>query len=657
MRSAPPGAVEFAVTPFVGAAAVALVNAVSVWVALGRPSRLGLRLQQHAFDALATWTVAAWLALVPVLLLAAAWWRERGVTDVRVAVGWRFRWLGWCSAGFAATLAMRWILGDHLQHQADVFLEGRFSKVVFVALLLGSGFGILAAQLIGATARAISPRAAWLVALPALAALIANHCVLRDDYFNVHAAITWAAMTLLGAAFARPVAARLSRRSGALGMFVALLGMVVPPANDVRLALFRELGAVAPWVLARVVWQLPSVPVLAAAPGWLALRSEPVQASGRPLVEAPVVVLITVDALRADVVADPANAARLPNLTRLRNAGIYVPRAVAPGSQTAVSLSAMFSGRPFSGQHWTMHGEGSARFQYPATEQGVRFPELLTKVGVRTEGFFALRFLAGAVGVTRGFATEHMLTEGRKHAPANVVLGPLLAGLDKLGPKEPAFFYAHLTEPHEPYDRGALKTGSNFERYVSEIEVVDAWLGRVSRRLEQRAKGRGYLVVSADHGEAFGEHGTVFHTKTLYDELVRVPLIVSGPRLRAVRCDSPASLVDVGPTILAIFGLPIPLNSLGQNLVPIGLGVRSCDAPRRPVFAEGRLRQAYFTSDGLKVIEDHVSKTVEVFDLVRDPGELDNLFGRQERASRAVAELRAFFRAESLTGYEPPYKP
>ena len=57
------------------------------------------------------------------------------------------------------------------------------------------------------------------------------------------------------------------------------------------------------------------------------------------------------------------------------------------------------------------------------------------------------------------------------------------------------------------------------------------------------------------------------------------------------------------------------------------------------------------------MIEDHVGKTVEVFDVVRDPGELDNVFGRDVRANRAVEELRAFFRAESLADYEPPYKP
>ena len=645
--------------PLLGAACAAAVNVVAVWAVLGRPARWGVRGQHHLFDILATLTVAGWLALLPALLVAVRRWNAPRNAGASNPPRWRAVWLGWCAFGLMASAGMHWVLGDHLERQANAIFEGRFATFLFGAMVFGSGFGVLAAQLLGDAARAVSPGAARFVAVHASAALIANHFTLRDDYPSVHAAVTWVAATLLGACFARPVAEWLSVhvRVTATVVFIALVGTVLSPPNEVRLELYRECGAVAPWVLARALWRLPSVPELEHVLVRPSSGVEPRATSGKPLVAAPVVVLITVDALRADVVADPANESRFPNLTRLRNSGLYVPRAVSPGSQTSVSLATMFSGRPFSGQRWALHGEGSARFHYPATDATPRVPTLLSQAGVRTEGFFALRFLAGEFGVTRGFAVEHMLTEGRKHGPASVVMPPLLAAFDKLGANEPTFFFAHLTEPHEPYDRGRVHTGTSFERYLSEIEVVDTWLGRVMQKITQRAKGRGYLIVSADHGEAFGEHHSEFHTKTLYDEVIRVPLIAWGPKLRSVRCEAPASLVDVGPTVLEIFGLPTPASSLGESLIPIAVGARSCDAPRPPLFAQGRLRQVYFTADGLKVIEDHVGKTVEVFDVVRDPGELDNVFGRDVRANRAVEELRAFFRAESLADYEPPYKP
>lgn len=661
-RTAPPGAREFAVAPLVGTVAVALTNLVAVWVVLGRPKRLGLRIAAQLFDAVETLAVGVALAAIPALI---AWWTGRAARRDGQSVRTRRGLVlgAYCVYGLAACVAMQWVFGDHLRRQADAAFEGRFATPLYLGMVLGSGFGLLAAQLVGAAARVLGARAAAFVALHGLTALVANHVALRDDYPNVHAAIAWVAMTAVGSAFAEPALAWCAHRR-LVPFAVAgcgVLGVVVAPPNAVRLEMFRECGAVAPWVLSRAVWRLPPTPQVerVSLPPSDAPREAPMgaAASSTPLVEAPVVVLLTIDALRADVVSNADYEKRLPNFARLKKSGFYVARAVSPGSQTSVSLSALFSGRTFSSQRWTLYGEGSARFHYPATDESPRLPELLSAAGVRTEGFFALRFLSGDFGVVRGFGSEHMLTQGRKHAPASVVLPPLLGALDKVGPKESAFFFAHLTEPHEPYDRGSAREGTNFERYLSEIEVVDGWLGRILQRLGQRAKGRGYLVVSADHGEAFGEHGTEFHTKTLYDELLRVPLLVGGPRLPARRCEEGASLVDLGPTILGIFGFANALSPLGKNLLPRALGQEPCAGARPPIVAEGRLRRALYTADGLKVIEDHVRKTVEVFDLKADPGELENLFGADRRAEPALAELRAFFEAESLPNYEPPYQP
>jgi arylsulfatase A-like enzyme len=164
--------------------------------------------------------------------------------------------------------------------------------------------------------------------------------------------------------------------------------------------------------------------------------------------------------------------------------------------------------------------------------------------------------------------------------------------------------------------------------------------------------------VSADHGEAFGEHATFQHTKTLYDELVRVPLLVRGPGVAPRAIDTRVGLVDLGPTILDLFGVETPASFEGQSLVPLLKG--GAPALDRPLVAEGRLRRAMYLPDGLKVIEDDRRKTVEVYDLGRDPGELDNLFDRDPgRSDAAVATLRAFFTAHRSTraGYRPVYKP
>ena len=102
-------------------------------------------------------------------------------------------------------------------------------------------------------------------------------------------------------------------------------------------------------------------------------------------------------------------------------------------------------------------------------------------------------------------------------------MNPLLGRLHRAG-AGPLFVYTHLMEPHAPYDRGR-RDGTPYERYVSEVAVADVQLGRVLALLKKRFADRWVLMVSADHGEAFGEHGTFEHGKTLYEELVHVPLL------------------------------------------------------------------------------------------------------------------------------------
>jgi arylsulfatase A-like enzyme len=160
--------------------------------------------------------------------------------------------------------------------------------------------------------------------------------------------------------------------------------------------------------------------------------------------------------------------------------------------------------------------------------------------------------------------------------------------------------------------------------------------------------------VMSDHGEAFGEHGMTWHGTTLYDELLRVPLMIwthAGPP-RTVA--DPVSLMDLGPTILDLMGVATPARFMGQSLVPYLRGERP--NLTRPILAEARLQRALVTPDGMKVIYDTRSQTVEIFDLNRDPKEEKNLFGIA--GDDPLGELRTFFQVHTLRrpGYEVPYR-
>ena len=620
-----------------GFAFTAGTNAIAIAAGTPGSATLAERLAHHAFDAAETLGIGVLAGS-----LVGLWLRF-----VRAP-----RWLHLCAYAAVSSVAMSASLGQDLARQALVPFEGKLERPLYVLFVLLCGLAVPVAHGVGALfARRGRLRAAPLTL--ALFGVITNHLLLRDDYAALHGAIAWTSATLAGAtlapAFARAFRSTRSRAGLALA---ALLGVAVAPPNGVRLALFTQPGASAAWILASSYWSLPDVPAAAPPDVSSIPRSPPALVS-----DPPVVVLITIDATRADEILSDVNDALLPAIARLKRTGAVFSRATAPGSQTAVSLSGLFSGKYFSELHWSMFGVGEARFAYPALETTPRFPELLRDRGIPTSIFCGLNFLASGFGIARGFSDERMVAKGRGHALAKDLVDPLMQRLGSVGP-DSAFLFAHLMEPHSPYDRGSVKSGSDRERYRSEIAAADAQIGRIADLLARRFERRGWLIVSADHGEAFGEHGTYEHSKTLYEELLRVPLLVKGPDMAPRRIDEPVSLVDVGPTVLEIFGVDSTGFGTGSSLVPLLRGERVSLA--RPIAAEGRLRRALYVPPNLKVIEDVRRKTVEVYDLSSDPQETRNLFDADRpRAERALALLRTFFAAHTLhePGYSPVYKP
>jgi arylsulfatase A-like enzyme len=497
-------------------------------------------------------------------------------------------------------------------------------------------------------------RRAWAIApVLALAALVVNNLVQPDQYFGDHGIAAGAVGIFAGAALARRFESRFDAWSARRYFIVAtpiLLFAFVPPSNAVRVELFKVPSSVGAWVLATAWWRAPKLPseVTPRDVGpWLAGRSgdRAVPPSKAILtLGPPVVVLITIDATRADVVNEAPRDAPLPELTAMAEHGARFTNVVAPGSQTAISLSSLFSGRYFSELTWDWVGTGAKRFVYPAADPAPRFPELLTAAGIPTTLVGPIVFLNAEYGIARGFSDHRVIVEDTSHAHGAQVIDMLVDRIRAADPNRPAFFYAHLIEPHHPYDRGEKKDGPAFERYVSEIALADRLVARAARATEEKFGGRAILIVTADHAETFGEHGTWEHSKTVYEEVLHVPLLVRGGKIEKRKIDAPVGIIDLGPTILDLFRLPTPPSFMGQSLVPVLAGEPMHFT--RPLFAEARLHRAYYGE--LKVIEDMRRRTVEAYDLTKDPKELDNVFGRDPRADRDLATLRAFFEGAPL---------
>ena len=148
------------------------------------------------------------------------------------------------------------------------------------------------------------------------------------------------------------------------------------------------------------------------------------------------------------------------------------------------------------------------------------------------------------------------------------------------------------------------------------------------------------LIVAADHGEAFGQHDTKYHTVTLYEELIRVPLFMRVPGAAPRRVTQPVSLLDLGPTILDMYGVSTPGSFFGQSLAPFLRGENP--TLTRPIGAE-RIYTRALMLGSRKVIVDSEKGSREIYDLAKDPQETHNLvddFGRRRAAQRGANLLR-----------------
>lgn len=497
-----------------------------------------------------------------------------------------------------------------------------------------------------------------LVALLGIALAVLNHLVLDNDYPGLHLFCAWIAALVIGIAASIDLPAVLSRRGrlrlrAGLALFAAFT-VAVRPQNRVAIELGKLSGAsLTPWILRA---NFARIPLLAPDAGeWFTNRSArtalPPPASP-VLPRGGIIILLTVDALRADVVADAKYEAQLPSFAALRRESVDFAQARSAASGTSAAIASLFSGRYFSQLRWTKYPRDLV---CPYTDTSPRFPDVLLSAGVTTTTFTGMPGLVSDFGIVHGFQEERFIP-GRPWASAEEIITPLLARLRAQGPG-PLFVYAHLTDAHAPYDLGG-KTGTDFERYVREVALVDAQIGRIRSALtELHLEDRAALIISADHGEAFGEHGTHYHATTVYDELLRVPLLMRVPGVRPRVVEDPVSLLDVSATVLDLMGTSTPGTFMGQSLVPYLRGA-SPTLTRPLAFESSRGLRAMIFPDRRKVIHDKRKGTFQLYDLSADPGEttdLADLGGAEADARLEILSAFFFVHELRLDGYEAPF--
>lgn len=439
----------------------------------------------------------------------------------------------------------------------------------------------------------------------------------------------WAACTFVIPARARVIVALDNDESAVVQTFQLF-------AREERAALsFRSIGQ------QQMEWFLPR-------DGRPAVRPTP----KRPANPRPLVVLVTIDAFRRDVFFDPARRAALPNLTALAAEGTTFTDARTTASSTSPAIASLFSGKYYAQRYWTPARIGQADRPFLQEDMATRFPELLSRRGIATGAFPSTVGLLQQYGVSRGFRHEHPFGDAR-NVTSDVLVDALVAWL----PKDPraAFAWMHMLDAHAPYVLGGDQ-GSAFERYVRELTIADALVGKLVAAL--RTKGlweRTLLIVTSDHGEAFDEHGSSFHGKNLYEEVARVPMVIAGGGVAQRTFDAPVSIIDLGPTILDAFTVATPGDFMGQSLLPVVLG--ETPTLTRPIAMDhSKGHQALVFADGIKVVCKRAASGCEIYDLTNDPREELNLADDREDARERIGAVNAFFEAHRLKkpGYELP---
>lgn len=400
-------------------------------------------------------------------------------------------------------------------------------------------------------------------------------------------------------------------------------------------------------------------------------RLTPTAASAKPAAPKPPpvhippdlnVVLITIDTLRADIGVAGNPRPVSPNIDKLAARATYFERAYALASYTGKSVGPLMIGKYGSETH---RNWGHSNI---FTREDTFLAERLARAGVHTMSVQALRYFGKYSGLDRGFdvldmsavPAEGSIKEMENSATSDRLSDAALALLKSPEHTKKRFFlWIHYLDPHADYlphegPNGVPSFGtSQRDLYDGEVAFADKHVGRVLDAIAAAPWGaKTAVIVTSDHGEAFGEHKMYRHGAELWEELVRVPLVIFVPGLPPARVAARRSAIDLAPTILELLSVPAPapLSPLsppppgkasydflsGVSLVP-DLSLPS-DASAEPRDVLIDMPAGPFNDARRSLIHGDLKLTVsngmsfELYDLAKDPEERQNLWEDPEQA-------------------------
>jgi choline-sulfatase len=355
------------------------------------------------------------------------------------------------------------------------------------------------------------------------------------------------------------------------------------------------------------------------------------------------VILISIDTLRADhLPVYGYRALSTPAIDALASDGVVFEHAYSHSPQTLPAHTSILSGRlPF--EHGVRDNVG-----FTVKPDLPLLPTMLRARGYLTAGFASAFVLRPDTGISRGF---DVYDDATASASADAPLGTIrrdgsatldlaVRWLDAAPRGKPFFLFVHFYEPHRPYRPPARHAGYA-NPYDGTIAYADELVGRLVSDLKRLdVYERATIVLLSDHGEGLGDHGEQEHGIFLYDETIRVPLVVKLPRERDAgrRVTAPVQHVDIVPTVLDLAGARPPKGLPGRSLVAAMDGRARPEAQPRGVYSEALYPLYHFGWSPLFALTDERYRYVlaprpELYDLAADRAERTNI----EQSKSAVA--------------------
>jgi len=337
----------------------------------------------------------------------------------------------------------------------------------------------------------------------------------------------------------------------------------------------------------------PAAPPATSAPAQPAPDAEVVPVAAKPEPKRPYSVLfLMIDSLRGDMpwAGYPRDIA--PWLTKFAERSTLYPRAYSMSSYTAKSVVPTLVGKYPSemkrdGWFFTRWFEDNVFLSERAQSNGI---STLTGNG---HGYFLPKY-----GLNQGW-DDYQLLEGTvldntgvkdvNSDRLNELAKKMLSDPKNVDPsgKKPFFAYFHFLDPHFTYVKHAGDPDFGDKRrdlYDNEVHFTDRWVGDLVDWAQAQPWGKQLaIVITADHGEGFGERGHYRHSYEVWEALVRVPLFIHVPGAPPRRIETPRGAIDLAPTMADLLGLPPAEDYRGQSLVPEVFGA---EAQPRPVFVD-----------------------------------------------------------------------